>query len=140
MIRRVVVLALATTVAFGLAACGGGDDQATTAAQSSGGDAAQTTTNEKPSGGGGVAVVAEDIRFPEHTYSATAGEVAISYRNEGAIGHTLVIDGADGFKLDVPAHGDVDKATVELQPGEYTLYCDVPGHRQAGMEATLEVR
>jgi uncharacterized cupredoxin-like copper-binding protein len=50
-----------------------------------------------------------------------------------------VIEGVDGFKLDVPTNGDVDEGSVDLQSGEYTIYCDVPGHRNAGMEATLEV-
>ena len=29
--------------------------------------------------------------------------------------------------------------TLTLKPGKYTFYCTVPGHRQAGMEGTLNV-
>jgi uncharacterized cupredoxin-like copper-binding protein len=29
---------------------------------------------------------------------------------------------------------------VTLKPGTYKFYCSVPGHRQAGMEGTLEVK
>ena len=71
---------------------------------------------------------------------ATAGDVHITYRNDGSIGHTLLIEGVDGFKLDVAGRGDVDEGSVTLAPGTYTMYCDVAGHRQAGMHGTLEVQ
>ena len=29
--------------------------------------------------------------------------------------------------------------SVELEPGNYVVYCDVPGHRAAGMEGTIVV-
>ena len=29
--------------------------------------------------------------------------------------------------------------TLKLKPGKYIFYCSVPGHRQAGMEGTLNV-
>jgi uncharacterized cupredoxin-like copper-binding protein len=53
--------------------------------------------------------------------------------------HTLAIEGVKGFKLEVPRPGDIDTGSVRLEPGSYTLFCDVPGHRQAGMEAPLTV-
>lgn len=71
--------------------------------------------------------------------TALAGPVHITYRNEGTIEHTLVIEGVDGFKLDVRAEGDVDHGSVTLRPGTYTVYCDIPGHRRAGMHAVLTV-
>jgi plastocyanin len=122
-VRRVAVAVAVVSLAV-LAGCGGDDDSDPTSGGASG-DA--------------VDVVAQDIKFPADTYEATAGTVDMAYRNEGSITHTLVIDGVDGFKLEVAGNGDTDGGTVELDAGTYTLYCDVAGHREAGMEATLEV-
>ena len=44
-----------------------------------------------------------------------------------------------GKKLSVPAHGAKDIGTWDLKAGTYTYYCDIPGHRQAGMEGKITV-
>jgi uncharacterized cupredoxin-like copper-binding protein len=84
-------------------------------------------------------VVADDIKFPEDRYEATAGTVNLRSRNDGSINHTLVSDDVDGFKLEVATNGDEDQSTVDLEAGTYTVYFEVPGHREAGMAASLEV-
>jgi plastocyanin len=111
--------------AIALSSCSGDDDS---------GDAAPVGP-----GDGGVEVVARDIEFGESEYGTPAGEVQLRYVNEGSIAHTLLIDDVDGFKLEVTGNGDEDQGSVDLEAGTYTLYCDVPGHREAGMEATLVV-
>jgi plastocyanin len=66
--------------------------------------------------------------------------VTIQEVNTGATAHTLVIDGVtSGRKLSVPSGGAKDSATFDLQAGSYTYYCDIAGHRQAGMEGKLTV-
>jgi len=89
---------------------------------------------------GTVVVVAEDVGFGADAYEAEAGTVSFEYVNEGAIPHTLVVEGVDDFKLSVGSRGDADEGDVELEAGSYQLICDVPGHEQAGMVAVLEVR
>src|SRR5680860_240177 len=126
MIGRIGAVGFLAVVGLSLGACGDGASSNSSSEPEATGDAA-------------VTVIAEDIKFPEDTYQAEPGTVAIAYRNEGSIQHTLVIEDVDGFKLDVPGNGDVDEGSVELEAGEYTLFCDIPGHRSAGMEATLEV-
>lgn len=89
-----------------------------------------------------VVVIGNDrLRFDKETYTATAGSISIELVNDGMQPHTLVFDDddIDFEKLRVSSKGDTDRGTVELTPGTYTFYCDVVGHRSAGMEATLVV-
>lgn len=127
-VRRALGAGIACVV-VSLLAAGCGDDD-------SGSDVSVAT---QPEPAEPMTVVAEDIDFPHGEYHVAAGEVDVVYENEGSIAHTLLIDDVDGFKLSVRSKGDVDEGSVELDPGEYELYCDIPGHRNGGMEATLVV-
>ena len=116
-------------VALGLfAACGGDDDGGDRAAPPDLGETDAT-----------IEVLAEDISFPEDVYESPAGRVGFVYENVGNIRHTLLIEGVDDFELDVSKKGDVDAGAVDLEPGTYVLFCDIPGHRPAGMVAELVV-
>lgn len=119
----------AAALAFTLSACGG-DDSATT-------DETTPTEVEDTTGGSAVTVAAEDnLSFDEGSYSAEAGTVAVTYKNNGSVAHTLLIKDVDGFKLSI---GREDDGSVDLEAGSYTLYCDVAGHEAAGMVADLVV-
>lgn len=123
--RTLLSLAGAAALAITLTACGDSDDD--------GGDAAGGCTTPDAS----VTVGAEDaLKFDADSYEADAGCVEFTYTNEGSVAHTLLIKGEPGFKLSV---GDTDTGTIELDPGTYTLFCDVAGHEAAGMEAELTV-
>jgi plastocyanin len=84
-------------------------------------------------------VEAFDLGFKEKELKIGPGKVTIEEINTGATAHTLVIDGVVGKKLSVPAHDAKDLGTYDLKAGTYTYYCDIPGHRQAGMEGKLIV-
>jgi plastocyanin len=129
--KRLTSIGALVITAATLAACGGDDDGG------GGGDGLSTGSGDG-GGGGPVTVVAQDsLRFDRDDYAASAGEVTIEYENGGNLTHTLLIDGVDDFKLSVAANGDKDEGTAELAPGDYRIYCDVPGHES--MEATLTV-
>jgi plastocyanin len=122
--RRSVRAGLAT-VAVGavvLAGCGGDD---------SGGSTTPSTAD--------VVVRGDDaLRFDQAQYTATAGAVKIELVDDGTQVHTLVIDKVSSFKkLEVKDKGKTSTGTATLDPGTYTIFCDVPGHRGAGMEAKL---
>lgn len=59
--------------------------------------------------------------------------------------HALEVEGAIGGKefevaTDLLAPGERTALILELPPGEYELYCPVPGHADAGMEGKLILR
>jgi plastocyanin len=85
-------------------------------------------------------VEAFDLGFKEKELKTGPGKVRIQEVNTGATGHTFVIEGVtSGRKLSVPGHDVKDTAAFDLTPGTYTYYCDIAGHRQAGMEGKLIV-
>jgi uncharacterized cupredoxin-like copper-binding protein len=138
--HRIFVALAALLAVAALAGCGSGDKATgATDAPAATPTTASAATPTTAKAADTVDVVAKDIKFTKTSYEAAAGAVTITYTNDGAIEHSLLIDGVGGFQLDVKAHGDTDTGTVTLKPGTYTLYCGMPGHRAAGMHATLTV-
>ncbi len=87
-----------------------------------------------------LTVHAFDIGWKEKDLKIGPGKVNLEMVNEGAIAHTLVLEGvAGGKKLSTPSGGSKDIGEFELQAGTFTYYCDIPGHRQGGMEGKLTV-
>jgi plastocyanin len=95
----------------------------------------------EPTGPADVVVHGNDsLKFDKESYTTQAGTRVIELVNDGGQPHTLLFDdGPDFDKLGVTGQGDTDSGSVELTPGTYTIYCDIAGHRAAGMEATLVV-
>jgi plastocyanin len=86
-----------------------------------------------------LTITAFDLGFREKQATAAAGDIKIAYVNDGSLLHTLLFDNVGGFKEQVNAKGDKDQDTVKLEPGTYVYFCDIAGHRVAGMEGTLTV-
>lgn len=76
--------------------------------------------------------------------SATAGAVTIVMKNMAAVGHNIAVqEGAAGPVLGagpVVAGGATSTVHVTLKAGTYTYFCQVPGHRAAGMQGTITVK
>jgi len=72
--------------------------------------------------------------------SAKAGSVTIKLTNTAPLEHNVTV--AEGSKVlgATPTFAAGSRTLrLTLKPGTYTFYCTVPGHRQAGMEGTLNV-
>lgn len=126
--RRVTqVFAIAVAVTALVAACGGGGGGGSSYKEPKG--PAQTTLD----------IEGGNFFFDPKDSEAPAGIDEIKMESEGGL-HTLVFDDGKvpGFKLEASS-GNSDELKVDLKPGKYTIYCDIPGHREAGMEGTITV-
>lgn len=86
-----------------------------------------------------VDIDAVDIAFQPNTLSIPADtDVTITLHNKGSLQHDFAIDGTD-YVTDLTNGGDSASVVVNLPAGEYTYYCTVTGHREAGMQGTLTV-
>ena len=62
----------------------------------------------------------------------------IELHNEGGIQHNLQFDGGEISPM-VNSGDSLEFEIGNVEPGEYTIICEVPGHSAAGMTATLVV-
>jgi plastocyanin len=84
--------------------------------------------------GGSIAYQFADAEAP-------AGQLDVRSPNESGTEHDIAIEGNGvSEKGEVVKNGGVSEFSVDLQPGEYTFFCTVPGHREGGMEGTLTVK
>lgn len=125
--RRCALAAIALAP-LALGACGGDD---------SGGSADVTAPADAT-----LVVEALNLKFDQKDYTATAGDAVIAYLGLDSQKHTLIVADADNKQIGSEAavqRGDVDTIALTLEPGTYNLICTVPGHKAAGMTATLTV-
>ncbi len=83
---------------------------------------------------------ATQLEFLQAPTTATAGEVTIALDNEGGLVHNVTIEGVQGDQPIVETTNGVEVGTVTLEPGTYTYYCSIVGHRESGMEGQLTVQ
>jgi plastocyanin len=98
---------------------------------------------DESAGGEGVAaedvtVTSIDIAFEPAEVTIPGGtDVIFHLPNDGAAPHNFSIDEL-AISID-QAPGESHDITINAPPGVYEYYCNVPGHREAGMVGTLTV-
>jgi plastocyanin len=145
--RRSLVAVLLSVLTFGLVLTACGDDDSM-------GDHSMRSTSDQDMDGGmmdghdastpvaegarRVEVAATSFEFDPDEIAVTAGEdIAVVLSSDDLL-HDFTID-----ELDVHVAADRDETTDgglrAEEPGDYTYYCSVSGHREAGMEGALVV-
>jgi plastocyanin len=140
--KLVLSLSMLGLLALPLAACGSSSSSSTTTSS-----AASTTTAAGGGGGGGatvnVAAAADgSLAFDQKSLSAPAGSDTFDFNNPSPVTHDFCIEDSSGSEVgcsDSVSNGKT-QLTEDLQPGTYTFFCSIDGHRQAGMEGTLTVK
>jgi len=119
---RALALAAMLTLAVG---CGGDDTGG------DGDDGAATGDNE-------LAITGQDdLTWDTESMTASAGTITVTLTCESAVNHDFVIEDT-GDNVVECAPGETETGTVDLEAGEYTYICAVPGH-EATMRGTLTV-
>jgi plastocyanin len=123
--RAIAALMLVVTVPL-LASCGSDDNTSTSTATGASGSTFKVTGTD-------------DLKFDPDTGTVPAGDVTITLHAEKAVNHDVVIEQLGTQPVVAAGAGQTKSGKVKLAAGTYTFYCNVPGHRQAGMEGTLTV-
>jgi mono/diheme cytochrome c family protein len=85
------------------------------------------------------------LAYATNKAQAKPGPVLVEMPNSSGVAHNIAIEeGAHGATPGGPVLGSspivpkgVATVKVSLKPGTYTFFCEVPGHRAAGMYGTL---
>jgi plastocyanin len=105
-----------------------------------------TTTGAAPAGKATTLKLAAEpnaIAYDTTQLNAKAGGVTIDFDNPStAIDHDVCLEGPSGDQIGCSdtVSGGSTSLSEDLKPGDYTFFCSVDGHRQAGMEGTLTVK
>jgi nitrite reductase (NO-forming) len=131
MLKRFVVLMVASFCIVGLlAACGGSSSSSTASSggSTSGGSASQT-------------IDMTEMKFTPNTFTVKAGEkVTVKLDNKGTVTHDFSIDSLKIAQTVAAGKSATVTFTAPTTAGSLVFYCNQPGHEAAGMKGTITVQ
>jgi plastocyanin len=112
-----LALALAVVTVLGLSACGGDDAK--------------------------VAAPPNTVRMGEFYYRpadiTVAAGAEVTVVNDGTVIHNWIVKGAGVGTAELRPGQSIIVSLKGIKPGTYTVYCDQPGHAEAGQVGTLTI-
>jgi plastocyanin len=146
-LRKAATILLAGVVAaIGVASCGSKSNSNTSANTSSSTSTTGTSTSAAAGGAASTLNVSAPasgaLQFDQKSLSTKAGVVTVNFNNPSPLMHDVVIQDSSGAQVGSTNPISMSNAsfTATLKPGTYTFFCNVDGHRQAGMQGTLTVK
>lgn len=107
--------------------------------QQSGSTTASAGTPSAAATAASATIESYDIYFEPKELTIPAGaDVTVTLPNDGMTLHNFSIDALD-INVDI-APGETKTVTINAPAGSYEYYCNVPGHKPAGMVGTLTVQ
>lgn len=88
-------------------------------------------------------IKAREFVFEPKEVTVRSGEITFEVKNEGAIEHNFVLEDSAQKRvaqIAVIEAGKTEDLKVMLRPGTFAIVCNLPGHKDAGMTATLRVQ
>jgi plastocyanin len=149
MMNRSMLLAAAVVVAAVLSVAGCGDNSNQTSTTGAAPTTAATGGTTSTSKGAGAPIkIGVDpggqFKFQPTSLNVAAGSHKLVFTNNTGVMHDVIVgtsfDPADKIGGVSKIANGVETTTLKLKAGKYSYYCDVPGHREAGMTGTLTVK
>ncbi|MCF3942274.1 cytochrome C oxidase subunit II [Oceanobacillus alkalisoli] len=135
--KRSILVTLILSLILVLAACGGDDNSSTTDNDGDNStEETESTSSSEETTFNEIEIQASNFELDLSETTVTAGEeVKLSLTNVEGM-HGISID-----ELDVSVEGDGEAVFTPEEPGEYTIYCNIPcGQGHSDMVAKLIVQ
>lgn len=123
------LISLLVIMAFAIAGCGA----------YGGYNAPKQTPQAAPTVTGEIGINASYAKFQPSRIEVSKDKAAHLKLTSTDTNHTFTVD-ESGINISIPAGKTVSQDITAGKTGTFTFYCAVPGHRQAGMQGSLEVK
>ena len=81
-----------------------------------------------------------EMAFDPDPIEVDGPDIRLAVRNDGTVAHDLVLPELGKGTADQAPGTEAALVLEDVAPGTYLVICDLPGHREAGMETELIVR
>lgn len=123
------LITLFVIIAFTLAGCGAYGSSS----------APRETPQAVPPSSGEIGISVSYARFQPSRIEIGKDKVAHLKFTSTDMNHTFTVDEL-GIDVSIPAGKSASQDVTVNRTGIFSFYCAVPGHRQAGMQGSLEIK